>query len=479
MVAIDRLFIDGRWRKPEGTARIRVTSPNTGEVLGEVPDGVSADIDAAVAAARRAFDDPGGWSGLAPTERAVYLRRFADEIDKRKDSFATAVSSQNGMPITLAAQLEAAFPSVLLRYYADLAAAQPEDLRDGMFGHTIEVQRSPLGVVGAIVPWNFPQAITAFKYAPALAAGCTLVIKPSPETVLDAFLLAEAAEAAGLPAGVLNIVPAGREIGAYLVSHPGIDKVAFTGSTAAGMSIAEACGRLLRPVTLELGGKSAAIVLDDAVLDLQKIGDELLMATLANNGQTCYLGTRVLAPRSRYAEVVDAFTEFAASLTIGDSLDTATQVGPMVTAAHRNRVEGYIARGRSDGGRITTGGGRPSDQDRGWFVQPTVFADVDNTVTISREEIFGPVLSVIGYDDDDEAVAIANDSEFGLGGSVWSADPQRALSVARRLRTGTVGLGHYMPDPVAPFGGIKNSGMGRELGPEGLAAYQNLKSIFR
>jgi aldehyde dehydrogenase (NAD+) len=383
------------------------------------------------------------------------------------------------MPISLAGQMEAVFPSVLLRYYADMIASQPDDVREGMLGGTVEVRREPIGVVGAIVPWNFPQSLTAFKYAPALAAGCTLVIKPSPETVLDAFLLAEAAEAAGLPAGVLNIVPAGREVGAYLVSHPCVDKVAFTGSTVAGRSIAEACGRLLRPVTLELGGKSATIVLDDAELDLEKIGNDLFVATFANNGQTCFLGTRVLAPRSRYGEVVEILTSFADSMAVGSSLDVRTQVGPLATAGHRDRVEGYIAKGRAEGGRITTGGGRPADQDRGWFVQPTVFADVNNTATISREEIFGPVLSVIGYDNDDDAVAIANDSDYGLGGTVWSADPPRALSVARRVRTGTIGLGRYMPDPVAPFGGIKHSGMGRELGPEGLAAYQNLKSIYR
>ena len=412
VITHDRFYIDGQWLKPRGSGRITVISPNTAEMIGDVPEGVPADIDAAVTAARRAFDDPRGWSTLAPTERAAHMHRFADEIDRRKDEFATLVSSQNGMPISLAGEMEAVFPSVLLRYYADMAASQPDDVREGMFGGTVEVRREPIGVVGAIVPWNFPQTLTAFKYAPALAAGCTLVIKPSPETVLDAFLLAQAAEAAGLPAGVLNIVPAGREVGAHLVSHPGVDKVAFTGSTAAGRAIAQTCGQLLRPVTLELGGKSATIVLDDADLDLEKIGNDLFVATFTNNGQTCFLGTRVLAPRSRYGEIVDTLTAFADSMAVGSSLDAGTQVGPMATAGHRDRVEGYIAKGRDEGGRITTGGGRPADQDRGWFVQPTVFADVDNTATISREEIFGPVLSVIGYDNDDDAVAIANDSEL-------------------------------------------------------------------
>jgi aldehyde dehydrogenase (NAD+) len=479
IITHELFYIDGQWRKPLGSTRITVISPNTGEVIGEVPEGVSADIDAAVTAARRAFDNPRVWSGLKPAERAAHLRRFADEIDLRKDEFAALVSSQNGMPITLAGQMEAVYPSVLLRYYADMVSARHDDLRQGMLGGTIEVTREPIGVVGAIVPWNYPQTLAAFKFAPALAAGCTLVIKPSPETVLDAFLLGEAAEAAGLPAGVINIVPGGRDVGAYLVSHPDVDKITFTGSTAAGVSIAETCGRLLRPVTLELGGKSATIVLDDAELDLDAIGYDLFVATLVNNGQTCFLGTRVLAPRSRYGEVVDALTAFAGSMAIGNSLDANTQIGPMASEGHRDRVEGYIAKGRSEGGRITTGGGRPADQHRGWFIEPTIFADVDNMATISREEIFGPVLSVIGYDSDEDAVAIANDSDFGLAGTVWSADPNRALSVARRVRTGTIGLGRYLPDPVAPFGGVKHSGIGRELGPEGLAAYQNLKSIYR
>ncbi|GAB32343.1 aldehyde dehydrogenase [Gordonia otitidis] len=475
---LDSLFIGGEWVVPQGTGQITVISPNTGDPIGAVPDGTAGDIDAAVRAARAAFDDPRIWSGLPAAQRAAHLRRFADEIDARKDDFATLVSAQNGMPIGVAAQLEAVYPATLLRYYADLVEAQGPDVRDGMFGGKVDVRREPIGVVGAIVPWNFPQTLAAFKFAPALAAGCTLVIKPSPETVLDSHLLAEAAEAAGLPAGVINIVPGGREVGAYLVSHPDIDKVAFTGSTAAGTSIAETCGRLLRPVTLELGGKSATIVLDDAELDLATIGNELFVATLANNGQTCFLGTRVLAPRSRYDEVVDVLTAFASSMQIGDSLDATTQIGPMASERHRERVEGYISKGRAEGGRITTGGGRPSGVDAGWFVQPTVFAGLDNSATIAREEIFGPVLTVIGYEDDADAVAIANDSEFGLGGTVWSSNEDRARAVAAAVRTGTIGINRYIPDPVAPFGGVKHSGMGRELGPEGLAAYQNLKSVY-
>jgi aldehyde dehydrogenase (NAD+) len=473
----EQLYIGGEWVAPSTAAQIVVVSPNTGEQIGAVPEASSADLDAAVAAARRAFDDPHGWAHRSPAERAAALNRFADVLEKHADDFSRAVSAQNGMPVAVSAQLESVYPATLLRYYAGLITAETEDVRAGLFGGEIRVERDPVGVVAAIVPWNFPQALAAFKYAPALAAGCTVVMKPSPETVLDAFLLAEAAIEADLPPGVLNIIPGGRDLGARLVEHPGIDKVAFTGSTAAGRQIAETCGRLLRPVSLELGGKSATIVLDDANLDLATIGNELFVSTLMNNGQTCFLGTRVLAPRSRYDEVVDVFTAFAQSMAVGDSLEPTTQIGPMASERHRERVEGYIAKGRAEGGRVTTGGGRP-DRDRGWFVEPTVFADVDNDVTISREEIFGPVLSVIPYSDDADAVRIANDSDFGLGGTVWTADRDRGLAVAKQVHSGTVGINRYLPDPVAPFGGVKNSGIGRELGPEGLAAYRLLKSVY-
>jgi len=473
------LFIGGTWVKPSSNAILKITSASTEEVIGTVPEAQNADVDAAVAAARRAFDEPGGWASWEPARRAAAMERLAVELDKRSEEMAQRVSAQNGMPISIARQLEGGFPMVVIRYIAKLASTLTfEESRPHLLGGTTIVRREPIGVVGAVAPWNYPQTLAAFKYAPAMAAGCTMVLKPSPETLLDAFLLAEAIAAADLPPGVINIVPGGRELGAYLVQHPDIDKVAFTGSTAAGRNIAEVCGRLLRPVTLELGGKSAAIVLDDASLDLAKIGNDLFGATLLNNGQTCYLGTRVLAPRTKYKEVVDMLAAFAGSLTVGDALDAKTQIGPMASKTHRERVEGYIAKGKSEGARLITGGGRPRQLDRGWFVQPTIFADVSNQATIAREEIFGPVLSVIPYDDVEDAIRIANDSEYGLGGSVWTSDPERGKAVARRVRTGTIGINRYMPDPGAPFGGVKASGIGRELGPDAIGAYQQFKSIY-
>jgi len=473
----DQLFIGGEWIRPHGSDRIAVIAASTEEVVGSVPEGTTADIDVAVNAARVAFDDPSGWSSWSVEDRAQALERLAAATEARGEDAARRVSLQNGMPISLALETEAVYPAVLSRFYAGMIRQTSlDEERPGMLGGIVHVVSKPVGVVGAIVPWNYPQCLTFFKLAPLLAAGCTVVMKPSPETVLDSLVLAEAIIEAGLPAGVVNIVPGGRELGAYLVEHPRVDKVAFTGSTAAGRAIARRCGELLRPVTLELGGKSAAIVLDDA--DLSQATEALFAATLMNNGQTCYLGTRVLAPRSRYDDVLEVFSSLADSLQVGDSLDPTTQIGPMASARQRDRVEGYIEKGRAEGGRVVAGGGRPADQDRGWFVQPTVFADVENNHTIAREEIFGPVLAVIPYDGVDEAIAIANDSEFGLGGSVWTADDERGEAVARRVQTGSIGINHYALDPVAPFGGVKASGLGRELGPEGLAAYLQVQSIY-
>ncbi len=467
-------FIDGEWTKPASSARIEVIGANTGEVIGSVPDGSEADVDRAVAAARRALD--GDWGRSTPAERAAVLNRFADAMEKRAELLTRSVSVQNGMPLSLAEAYEGGYVVGLIRYYAGLAAAmQVEERRHSPLGFDTLVRREPVGVVGGIVPWNYPVVLSIMKIGPALATGCTIVLKPSPGTVLDCYVVADAAREAGIPRGVINWVPGGRELGAYLVSHPGIDKVAFTGSTAAGRKIGEACGRLLRPVSLELGGKSAAIILDDA--RLEHVLEGMQFASFANNGQTCAISTRILAPARRYDEVVDAIAGMASSLKVGNSLDRSTQIGPLASAEHRTRVESYIAKGKGEA-RLVAGGGRPKNVEAGWFVEPTVFADVSNNATIAQEEIFGPVLSIIKYGSDEEAVKIANDSEYGLGGTVWSSDSGRAQDIARRVQTGTIGVNGYVIDVAAPFGGIKASGLGRELGPESLSAYQKLKSVY-
>jgi aldehyde dehydrogenase (NAD+) len=477
MVEHESLLVGGEWRSAASTRRLPVISPVTEEVIGSVPEATPRDVDAAVAAARAAFDDPDGWSTWEPRRRADALERLASALEKRASATVEAVSSQNGMPVTIGKRSEAVMPATLLRYYAAMVRETPsEQERAALAGGRTLVRREPIGVVAAIVPWNYPQSLTFFKLAPALAAGCAVVLKPAPETVLDAYVLADAVLEAGLPPGVVNILPGHRETGAYLVEHPGIDKVAFTGSTAAGRAIAAACGRLLRPVTLELGGKSAAIVLDDA--DLAARTAQLFGACLVNNGQTCYISTRILAPRSRYDEVVDTVAGLAGSLVVGDPLERATQIGPVVSRVQRDRIEDAIDGALAQGARLVAGGKRPAGLDRGWFVAPTVFADVDNSSVLAQEEIFGPVLAVIPYSDVDDAVRIANDSPYGLGGTVWSADPDRALEVARRVRSGSVGINGYLIDPASPFGGVKDSGLGRELGPEGLAAYQETKSIY-
>jgi aldehyde dehydrogenase (NAD+) len=338
------------------------------------------------------------------------------------------------------------------------------------------VQRDPVGVVAAITPWNYPQGLAAMKLAPALAAGCTVVLKPAPETALDAYAFAEAAMEAELPAGVLNIVPGGRQAGADLVAHNGVDKVAFTGSTTAGREIGAACGGLLRPVTLELGGKSAAILTDSA--DLEDFLQQLPAVCLPNNGQTCHASTRILAPRARYRQIVDAITDTVRALRVGDPLQEATQIGPLVSAAHRDRVLGFIEAGRRTAARITTGGSVPANQDRGFYVAPTVFADVDNSSVIARQEIFGPVLCITAYDHIDDALALANDSDYGLAATVWTADEATGITLAQRLESGTVGVNCYELDVAAPFGGIKASGIGRELGPEGMQAYLEPKTVY-
>jgi aldehyde dehydrogenase (NAD+) len=470
-----RFFIDGEWVEPRGRETHRALEAATGEPLGTAALGTDADIDAAVQAARRALDH-GPWGRTTAAERAAAMHRFAAALAARSEGTSRLVSQENGMPIGLSSLFNGAAPAGLLQMYAELIKNLAlEEVRPSASGSTI-VRREPVGVVGAIAPWNYPQVLAMMKIAPALAAGCTLVLKPSPETALDSYVLGDAAIEAGLPPGVLNIVLAGREAGASLVSHPDVDKIAFTGSTATGRIIGAECGRLIRRVTLELGGKSAAIFLDDGDIDTFLAG--LGMASFMNNAQTCTTQSRILAPRSRYDEVVDAVASFASGMTVGNPLDPAVTCGPMASEQHLNRVLGYIDIGRDSGARLVTGGGRPAGQVRGWFVEPTVFADVDNSDRLAREEVFGPVMAVIPFDGDDDAVAIANDSNYGLGGSVWTTDEQRGIDISRRVRTGTIGVNYYNLDLGAPFGGMKDSGIGRELGPEALNSYLEYKSIY-
>ena len=472
MIVHDKLYINGELVAPTGRGTIDVINPYTEEVAGRVPEATEADVDRAVAAARAAFATD--WSRRPLAERAEILAAASAGINARLEELTRLITTEMGSPYSWCMFGQVLAPTMVLDYYAELGKSfELEETRPAMFGDVL-VRKEALGVAAAVVPWNVPLFVTILKLAPAILAGCTVVLKPAPETPLSAYVLHEVFAEAGLPPGVLNIVPAGREVGEYLVTHPGIDKVGFTGSTAAGKRIAALCGERLRPCTLELGGKSAAIVLEDANLDVTVQG--IIDGGILNNGQACVAQTRILAPASRYDEVVDALTEAVAAQVIGDPMDPATQIGPLVADRQRDRVLGYIDAGKNEGARVTTGGGRP-DIASGYFVEPTVFADVTNQMSIAREEIFGPVLSVLSYDDVDHAVEIANDSPYGLSGSVWSADGATALEIARRVDTGTLTINHFGMAFGAPFGGYKDSGLGRELGPEGVDAYMQKKSI--
>lgn len=472
----DRLFIGGDWVQPEGTGTIDVTSPSTEEVVGRVPDASEADVERAVATAREAFDR-GPWPLMTPTERAEVLTKVANAMTAELSDLSELLTTEMGAPITFSQMALVLAPTMVFNYYAGLAGTFPfEEVRQGMLNPDMLVRREPVGVVAAIAPWNVPTFIAAAKLAPSLLAGCTVVYKPAPETPLDAYRLAEIFTDAGLPKGVLSVLPAGREVGEHLVKHDGVDKVSFTGSSAAGRRIGGLCGERLKRCTLELGGKSASILLDD--VDLTQALPSLLPNAIMNNGQACIAQTRILAPRERYQEVVDALVEQVQAMPVGDPLSPETQVGPLVADRQRARVEGYITSGREEGARVALGGGRPKDLDKGFYVEPTVFVDVDNKMKIAQEEIFGPVLSVIPYEGDDEAVAIANDSNYGLCGSVYTADNDRGLKIARRVRTGTYMLNTGVPiDFATPFGGYKQSGLGREFGPEGLEIFLEDKSI--
>ncbi len=471
----DKLFIGGKWVAPSTSRVIEVYSPATGEYVGKVPWAAPADVDAACAAAREAFDS-GPWPRMTPQERQAVLANAVKLIEDRADELKFLLKAETGQPQMIVDMMQYGAALSGLQYYS--AAAEKfvwKDVRDGIYGQTL-VLREPVGVVGAVVAWNVPMFLACNKLGPSLIAGCTMVLKPAAETPLTINALAEVFAEAGLPEGVLSVVPGGPETGQALTANPLVDKFTFTGSTSVGREVGVLAAEKLKPCTLELGGKSAAIILEDA--DLDATLPMLLFSGLMNSGQACVAQTRILAPRSRYEEIVEKVGAAVAGMPVGLPDDPGAVIGPLISAKQRERVEGYIAKGREEGARVVTGGGRPDGLDTGWFVQPTVFADVDNSMTIAREEIFGPVLSIIPYEDEDDAVRIANDSDYGLAGSVWTTNYDKAIAIASRIRTGTYAVNMYAFDPGAPFGGYKNSGIGRENGPEGIEEYVELKSVL-
>lgn len=452
-------------------------NPATGEPIGTATLAGVDDVDQAVRRARASFD-AGVWADQPPAERARVLHAAADLLAARSEELARLLTAELGCPLWFARKAHVPNPIRMMRYYADLAAAHGYERPRSDGTLTSLVRQVPVGVVAAITPWNGPLSTPSLKISPALAAGCSVVLKPPPETPLTVYALAEALQQAGLPDGVLSIVPADRSAGEHLVSHPEVDKVAFTGSTAAGKRIMAICADRVARVTLELGGKSAAILADD--VDLARVLPALLPMAMMVNGQACIAQTRVLVPRSRYAEIVDALGDAVAAQRVGDPFADDTVIGPLVSGRQRDRVEGYIAVGREEGARVVTGGARPALDSAlagGHFVAPTLLADVDNGMRVAREEIFGPVIAAIPYTDDADAVRIANDSVYGLSGSVFSADEDRALGLARRLRTGMVSINGSPQAFGTPFGGFKQSGIGREMGPEGFAGYLETQSI--
>ncbi|MFD7006923.1 aldehyde dehydrogenase [Rhodococcus jostii] len=475
MTDYDKLYIGGKWVAPATDQVLEVFSPATEERVGSCPVASPADIDDAVATARRAFDE-GPWPQTTPAERGEILAKAAKLIEERGDALNALISSEMGQPPAMVGMMQQTPSLATLNFYAGLANEfEWEQTRTGAFGQT-KVLREPVGVVAAVLAWNVPLFLAVNKLSPALLAGCTVLLKPAPESPLSTHLLAEIFAEAGIPEGVISVLPGGAETGEYLVSHPGIDKITFTGSSPVGRKIGAIAAQNLKRCSLELGGKSAAIILEDA--DLAATMPMLVMSGLMNTGQACVAQTRILAPRSRYDEVLDALVAGAGFMTVGDPSDPAAQLGPLISEKQRDRVEGYIAKGKEQGARVVLGGGRPEGLDKGWYVEPTIFADVDNSMTIAREEIFGPVLSVIPYDSEDEAIKIANDSDYGLAGSVYTTDIDHGLAVAKQIRTGTYAINWYAFDPGSPFGGYKASGIGRENGPEGLEAFCETKSVL-
>ncbi len=468
----DQLFLDGRWRAPLGSERFDVRSPHDGAEVGSAPLGTAADIDVAVAAARRAFDD-GPWPRLTVAERIAALKPFVDAYALHTGEMAALVTAEMGSPTWFSELSHGSAPLILMQQTLGFAAEYAwEERRDSNL-----LRRAPSGVVGVITPWNVPQVAIAAKLIPALLAGCTVVVKPAPETPLDGMLLATLLAEADLPPGVVAIVPGGTEAGSALVGHPGVDRIAFTGSAAVGTGIAVACAGRLARCSLELGGKSAAIICEDASIERTVAG--LRFSSFLNNGQACVAQTRVLAPRSRYEEFATALGAVAAAFVVGDPTDANTDMGPLVSAKQRDRVTSYIDIGVAEGAVPVAGGPGPvPGLDAGHYVRPTVFRDVTNDMRVAREEIFGPVVVVIAYDGLDDAVRIANDSPYGLGGSVWTRDRQAGLEIARRVRTGTFGINSYAPPFDVPFGGFKASGIGREYGPEAFDEYVELQSVY-
>jgi acyl-CoA reductase-like NAD-dependent aldehyde dehydrogenase len=473
----DELFIGGTWQPATTQERIEVISPHTESPVATIAAAGRGDVDKAVDAARAAFD-AGPWPRLEPQARIDAIRRLAKIYGERRPEMAEVITSEIGAPISFAQRAQVALPWTTMNAFCDVAESYPwREVRPGLYGSDIQVLREPVGVVAAIVPWNMPQFLIVTKLVPALLAGCSVILKPAPESPLNALLLAELIAEADLPQGVVSVLPGGPALGEYLVKHAGVDKVSFTGSTNAGKAVAAACAPDLKRVSLELGGKSAAIILGDA--EPATVAAGIRGASLSNSGQICNALTRILVPSDRAAEFTDALAAEMTSMVVGDPSEKATQVGPLVARRQQERVRGYIETGQAEGARLVIGGtAMPDGLDRGWYVQPTLFADADNSMRIAREEIFGPVLTVIPYADEDDAVAIANDSDYGLAGSVWTADTEHGVRIAERIRTGTFGVNQgYTMDPFAPFGGVKASGYGRELGREGIDGYVETKSI--
>lgn len=468
-----RFFIGGKWVAPRTSARLELVSPLTEKVQFTVPAGAPEDMDDAVAAAADAFEN-GPWPRMTPQERGRYLRAMGAEVERRLPLFRRVWTAQVGVVNGFASMIIPMVPGYY-KFFADLTETYPfEEIRKTAHGKA-RVVREPVGVCAFILPWNAPLILLSQKLAAALAAGCTVVAKPSPETPLDALILAECAEAAGIPPGVFNVVPAEREAGDHLIRNLRIDKVSFTGSTEAGRHIGAVCADRVARVSLELGGKSAAIICDDA--DLSAAIPALTPISMPFSGQICFAQTRILVPEKRHDEVVEAYRLAVQSIKVGDPWDDDVGMGPLAMRRQQDRVLGYIEVGRQEGARSVIGGGRgPFNQ--GFFVEPTIFDEVTPDMRIAQEEIFGPVVSIIRYRDEEEAIRIANNSKFGLSGSVFTADVERGERIARRVRTGNISVNGIQIDPAVPFGGYKQSGVGREGGPEGLGAFLETKAIY-